>query len=250
MHARMNTLIGMSRYPRYGAIIQPCNGRDSRQHWLYNRSSGWLRTALAFTAAQPTCLATAFAHAMRGSSVSVAICRSNGPEWTVREDGTLHAESMPSTAAGHATAAAAEAAAEAAAAEAAVGGGRGGTSHRSLGAAPAAHCVNRTDSTGIESALGIGQLQVYAGAVVGGWAVALVNADSVQAHNITVDWALLPPHPQVVTPASNGSAEMPPMVYAVRDVWAHMDLGSHENGLTLAVAPHDTALLKVTAQAR
>ena len=46
MHARMNTLIGMSRYPRYGAIIQPCNGRDSRQHWLYNRSSGWLRTAL------------------------------------------------------------------------------------------------------------------------------------------------------------------------------------------------------------
>ena len=79
------------------------------------------------------------------------------------------------------------------------------------GAKPAASCVVRTDATPIESAIGIGQLQVYAGRIVDGFGVGLVNVDTIAAHTITVTWAELGVSPQ--------------QKMSVRDVFKREDIG-------------------------
>ena len=76
-------------WPMFEAALRRCNASDARQQWIYNMSEGSLVTKQAF-AEQPTCLMTSFAHAMRGSSVSVAICRgTRGPHWAVTAHGQL-----------------------------------------------------------------------------------------------------------------------------------------------------------------
>lgn len=187
-------------WPMFEAVLSPCNASDIRQQWIYNVSRGNLVTKQQF-AEQPACLMTSFAHAMRGSSVSVAICRANGPHWGVTKAGQL------TTAAG---------------------------SNETLsreGKQPAT-CVVRTDQTPIEAALGIGQLQVFAGRITDGFGAALVNVDTVAAHNITLSWERdlgLSPSKQI----------------KVRDVYRRKDLGTFSNEFAASVEPHDTVLLRL-----
>jgi alpha-galactosidase len=231
-------------WPMFEAALFPCNTSDARQRWVYNVSTGTLVTWQAF-AEQPTCLMTSFAHAMRGSSVSVAICRSNGPSWAVTKDGQLSsAGATPGPLAAppppppprtlvHLLSSA------------------GATPHPLAAPPPPppphehadkkkkkkkkkpASCVVRRDSTPIETALGIGQLQVYAGRVVGGFGVALVNTDTISPHPITVRWAEL--------------GLQPTQLMQVRDIYQRMDVGNVSGQFTAVVPPHDTALLRLTS---
>ena len=196
-------------WPMFEAALRPCNATDVRQQWTYNASRGTLATKQAF-AEQPACLMTSFAHAMRGSSVSVAICRTTGPRWAVTQHGQL------STAGPNPQA-------------------DSGSAERVV-KKPAASCVVRADSTPIESALGIGQLQVYAGRVDGGFGVGLVNVDTIEAHNITVTWAELGVSPQ--------------QQMHVRDIYKREDMGSIAGRFTARVEPHDTVLLRISKEAR
>lgn len=145
-------------HPMYDAVLLPCDDGDARQQWLYNSTSGELVSAVVYTAAQPVCLASSFAHELRGNFVSVAICRSNGPQWTLANDGTLSDSRSSQTA--HAV------------------------------AKNEKDCVARVDQTPLEQAIGVGQLQVYGGRLAGGaYGVGLSNMDTVRARNVTVHFA-------------------------------------------------------------
>jgi hypothetical protein len=183
----------------FQAALSPCNGSDIRQRWIYNATRGTLATEQAF-AEQPSCLMTAFAHAIRGSSVSVAICRATGPNWAVTKEGFL-STAGPNPAS------------------------------QATASKPKAECVVRTDSTPIEAALGIGQLQVYGGRVAHGYGVGLTNVDSLAAHPITVQFEDL---------GVGAAVEM-----RVRDVWGKRDLGAFQGNFTARVGAHDTVLLRL-----
>jgi alpha-galactosidase len=92
--------------------------------------------------------------------------------------------------------------------------------------------VVRSDQTPIESALGIGQLQVYAGPLSGGgFGAGLVNTDTIQANNVTLNWG------ELGLPVEKRMA--------VRDVWRRRDLGVFSGQISLRVEPHDTVLLRL-----
>ena len=173
-------------HPMYEAALLPCNASDPRQQFVYDAKAGSLQTLIRYTEEQATCVTTSFAHAMRGSYVAIGICRTNGPQWHTTPDGLLTSGS--STDSTLARLSNGEKPKESRGDNMNRNSGGAGDTASKLGPS----CAARFDQTPIENALGIGQLQVYAGPVTGnGFGAALVNTDSVRAHNITVLWSSL-----------------------------------------------------------
>ena len=95
-------------------------------------------------------------------------------------------------------------------------------------------CVMRVDQTPLENAIGVGQLQTYAGPLAGGeFGVGLANMDTIKTRNVTVAWEAL------------GVPKGTKM--KVRDVWHKKGLnGFHVGSFTAEVDPHDTALFRLS----
>lgn len=95
----------------------------------------------------------------------------------------------------------------------------------------------RVDQTPLEEAVGVGQLQAYAGPLAGGaFGVGLSNMDTISVRNVTVDWKDL------------GVPRGTKM--KVRDVWLKEYLqGMYVDSFTAEVGPHDTALFRLSPAA-